>query len=79
MVFRLTGSTLVERLPNVNAASGTAYTERTIATGVTTLRVEYIAPAAAGRPARLDITLTLTGAAGATASVNTRSRVGADR
>jgi type II secretory pathway pseudopilin PulG len=78
VVYRLSGTTLLERLPNLNASSGTAFTERAIATDVASFRVEYIAPVAAGRPVLLDLTLTLTGAGGASTTLNARTRLGAD-
>lgn len=74
-VFRLVGTTLVERLPDLNAANGTVFTERPIAAGVSGFSVVYSTPAAAGLPPTLLITLTLTGA-GAAATVETRVRVG---
>ncbi|HUO82318.1 MAG TPA: prepilin-type N-terminal cleavage/methylation domain-containing protein [Gammaproteobacteria bacterium] len=76
VVYRLSGTTLLERLPNPNPVNGNDFTERPIAEGVTLFRVEYLPPAAAGRPAVVDITLTLGGAGGATASLNTRVRAG---
>ena len=77
VVYRLNGTTLLERLPNLNPADGNAFTERPIAEGVSQFRVEYIAPVAIGRPALLDITLTLVDAAGVAASLNTRIRIAA--
>ncbi|MGH8496718.1 MAG: prepilin-type N-terminal cleavage/methylation domain-containing protein [Gammaproteobacteria bacterium] len=76
-VYRLDGATLLERLPDVNASSGTAFTERPVANGVTQFRVEYIPPVAASRPAMLDLTLTLEGPDGTPVTLNTRARVGA--
>jgi hypothetical protein len=76
-VFRLVGSTLVERLPDVNAASGAVFTERPIAAGVSDFRVSYIPSAGSGLPPTLTISLTLTGAGGATAAVDMRVRLGA--
>jgi hypothetical protein len=76
-VFRVSGGVLVERLPDPNAPTGATFTERPLVAGVSDFRVSYIGPAAAGLPPTLQITLTLTGAGGATATVDTRVRVGA--
>lgn len=76
-VFRLNGTTLVERLPDPNAASGAVFTERPIATGVSNFTVTYSPPAAVGLPPMLEISLTLTGSGGATASVDAHMRIGA--
>ena len=76
-VFRLVGTALVERLPDPNASSGTAFTERTIATGVSDFRVTYFPSAGAGLPPTLGISLTLAGPGGAAAAVDTRVRLGA--
>jgi type II secretory pathway pseudopilin PulG len=78
-VFRLVGTTLVERLPDPGAANGTVFTERTIAVGVSDFRVGYFASAGAGLPPTLAISLTLAGAGGATATVDTRIRLGGTR
>jgi hypothetical protein len=75
-VFRLNGMMLVERLPDPGATSGAVFTERPIATNVSNFTVTYWPPAAAGLPAMLEITLTLTGPGGASASVDARVRVG---
>lgn len=77
VAYRLSGTTLLERLPNLNPSNGNAFTERPIADGVADFRVEYIPPVAAGQPAMLDITLTLAAPDGVTASLNTSVRIGA--
>lgn len=74
-VFRVVGTTLVERLPDPNAASGAVFTERTIATGVSAFQARYWPPLGAGSPATLQVTLTLTGG-GAPVTVDTRVRLG---
>ncbi|CAN5167413.1 hypothetical protein BH24PSE2_BH24PSE2_14550 [soil metagenome] len=76
VVYRLSGTTLLERLPDLNAVDGTDFTERPIADNVRGFRVEYLAPTSPERPATLDITLTLADAGGASATLNTRVRVG---
>lgn len=74
VVFYLNGATLLERMPDVNATSGSDFTERVIAENVATFRVERI-PQGAGRAVLVDISL---GLAGDSAAVNlhTRMRVG---
>jgi type II secretory pathway pseudopilin PulG len=78
-VFRVVGTTLVERLPDPGAANGTVFTERTIAVGVSDFRATYFASAGAGLPPTLAISLTLAGAGGATVTVDTRIRLGGTR
>ena len=75
VVFFLSGSTLIERRPNLNPVDGTDYTEHAIAENVTRLRVERI-PQGNGRAVLVDLTLDTTGASGKTISLNTRVRVG---
>jgi type II secretory pathway pseudopilin PulG len=77
VVYRRSGGVLLERLPDLNPGGGNDFTERPIAEGVTEFRVELIPPASTGRPLMLDITLSLTGADGSTASLNARVRAGA--
>lgn len=69
-VFFLNGTTLMERMPNINPADGTAYTEYAIAENVSQFRVERLA----GNNGRTlaDITLTLSPAGGNPVSLNTR-------
>jgi hypothetical protein len=74
-LFRVVGTTLVERLPDLNAATGAIFTERTIATGVGAFQVRYWPALGADSPPTLQITLTLTNG-GATATVDTRVRLG---
>jgi hypothetical protein len=76
VAYRLSGTTLLERAPDLNPVTGNDFTERTVAEGVTLFRVEYLPPAAADRPATVDITLSLGGSGVAEASLNTRVRVG---
>lgn len=75
VVFRLSGTTLLERLPNLNPVDGTDYTEYPIAENVTHFRVERV-PDAGKRSVLVDITLELTLADGEPTSLNTRIRVG---
>jgi prepilin-type N-terminal cleavage/methylation domain-containing protein len=76
VVYRLNGDTLLERMPNINAANGSDYSEYPIAEGVTRFRVERLSPALGQRAVLLDITLELTDADGRTANLHTRARVG---
>ena len=69
-VFFLNGTTLMERMPNINPADGTDYTEYVIAKNVSQFRVERLA-GNNGR-ALADITLTLSPAGGDPVSLNTR-------
>ncbi|HET8699160.1 MAG TPA: prepilin-type N-terminal cleavage/methylation domain-containing protein [Gammaproteobacteria bacterium] len=78
-VFRVVGTTLVERLPDPGAVNGNAFTERTIAVRVSNFRVTYFPSAGGGLPPTLAISLTLAGANGATATVDTRIRLGGAR
>lgn len=75
VVFFLSGSTLVERRPNLNPTDGEDYTEYLIAENVTRFRVERI-PDAGRRAVLVDITLELTPPGGDTISLSTRIRVG---
>ena len=75
VVFFLSGTTLLERIPNLNPVDGTDYTEYPIADNVTHFRVERV-PDAGRRAVLVDITLELTLPDREPASVNTRIRVG---
>jgi hypothetical protein len=74
-VFYLNGTTLRERLPNVGAANGTAYTEYPIADNVSQFRVERLL-GANGSTVLVDLTLTLSPPGGTGVSLNTRVAVG---
>jgi len=78
VVFFLSGSTLMERRPDLNPADGTDYTEYPIADNVTRFRVERI-PGAGKRAVLVDITLEITNPGGQPVSLNTRIRVGGGR
>ncbi len=75
VAYFLSGTTLVERTPNVNPVNGNDFTERVIAENVSRFRVERI-PQGAGRAVLVDITLGLTGE-NANVELHTRVRVGA--
>ena len=70
-VFYLSGTTLLERLPNFGAIDGTAYTEFPLVENVSQFRVERIL-GANGRTVLVDVTLTLSPPGGAAVSLNTR-------
>ena len=82
VIFRLSGSTLVERTPvpwdtDGNATvNGRDYVENTVANHVTRFRVERVAGSSLRSPL-IDLTLELTGPGGETVSLNTRVRAGA--
>lgn len=75
VVFFLSGSTLIERRPDLTSAWGGDYTEYPIADNVTRFRVERI-PDTGKRAVLVDITLELTPPGGELTSLNTRVRVG---
>jgi prepilin-type N-terminal cleavage/methylation domain-containing protein len=74
-VFYLSGTTLMERLPNINAANGSAYTEYAIAENVSQFRVERLL-GGNGSTMLVDIALTLSPSGGEPVSLNTRVGVG---
>jgi prepilin-type N-terminal cleavage/methylation domain-containing protein len=76
VVFFLSGTTLVERLPNLDPADGLDFSERPIAENVGDFRVERLAPGVNDRAVLVDITLQLATASGETVDVTTRVRVG---
>ncbi|SJM94539.1 hypothetical protein CRENPOLYSF2_4040006 [Crenothrix polyspora] len=70
-VFYLSGTTLLERLPNINAVNGADYTEYAIADNVSQFRVERLM-GGNGSAVLVDITLTLSPAGGKPFTLNTR-------
>lgn len=78
VVFFLSGSTLMERRPNLTHFWGGDFTEYPIADNVTRFRVERI-PDAGKRAVLVDITLEMTNPGGEPVSLNTRIRVGGGR
>lgn len=75
VVFHLSGTTLLERLPNLNPIDGTDFTEYAIAENVTHFRVERLANAGK-RAVLVDITLQIRTSGGEPTSLSTRVRVG---
>jgi type II secretory pathway pseudopilin PulG len=76
VVYFLNGTTLVERLPNLDPTDGLDFTERPIAENVSLFRVERLAPGANDRAVLVDITLQLATSSGETVDLTTRVRVG---
>ena len=76
VVFFLNGTTLMERLPDLNPSDGADFTEYTIADNVTHFRIERIGGTHA---VLLDITLEVTLPGGEPTRLNTRVRVGGGR
>jgi len=75
VVYFLSGSTLVERMPNPNPVDGNDYTESTVAEDVTLFRVERI-PQGGDRALRVDLTLELTTPGSEPYTIHTQVRVG---
>jgi len=75
IVFFLSGSTLIERLPNLDPVDGLDFTERPIAENVNLLRVERLATSGA-RAELVDITLQIASPSGEIVDLHTRVRVG---
>jgi len=75
-VFFLSGTTLVERMPELDPIDGLDFDERTIAENVSDFRVERLAPGPNDRAVLIDITLQLSTASGETVDLTTRVRVG---
>lgn len=75
VVFYLNGTTLMQRIPKLNAADGTEYSSYVLAQNVTQLRVERI-PAADGHSVLVDIRLTLSPPNAEPITLNAQVRVG---
>jgi prepilin-type N-terminal cleavage/methylation domain-containing protein len=75
VVYYLNGSTLMERMPNINPTSGTDYTAYPIADNVAQLLVKRIM-GGNGTTALVDITLTLSPSGAEPVTLNTRIGVG---
>jgi type II secretory pathway pseudopilin PulG len=76
VVFFLNGTTLVERLPNLDPSDGLDFTERPIAENVGAFQAERLAPGPNDRAVLVELTLQLTAASGETVDLTTRVRVG---
>jgi prepilin-type N-terminal cleavage/methylation domain-containing protein len=74
-VYYLNGTTLMERLPDINATDGTKYTAYPITENVSQFRVERIL-GNDGRTVLVDITLALSPPNASVVSLNTRVAVG---
>lgn len=75
VVFRHSGTQLIERLPNINPADGTDFTERPIADNVTAFNVTRV-PTGNRRVREVLVQLSLTGPGGETGSWSRRLRLG---
>lgn len=75
VVFYLSGTTLLQRIPDINPTSGSDYTEYPIADNVSRFRVERIAEGA-GRAVLVELSLILTDTDGESAELSTRIRIG---
>lgn len=75
IVFYLSGTSLMQRIPNVEPDDGTDYTEYVIAEDVNQFRVERITQGSS-RAVLLDITLSLNNGEGEVTPLTTRVRVG---
>ncbi|NKB35816.1 MAG: prepilin-type N-terminal cleavage/methylation domain-containing protein [Gammaproteobacteria bacterium] len=75
VVFYQSGSTLIQRIPNIDPVDGNDYSEYTLADNVSEFRVERIFQASA-RAVLVDLILTLSNADGESSRVTTRIRVG---
>ncbi|MEE9279936.1 MAG: prepilin-type N-terminal cleavage/methylation domain-containing protein [Myxococcota bacterium] len=76
VVFYLTGSTLMERVPNLDPVDGTDFSEAVLAENVSRFRVERLVPDPSDRALLIDITLELSAADGEMVSLSSRTRVG---
>ncbi len=75
VVYFLNGTTLMQRVPNINPADGTDYQENPVAENVSIFEVKRI-PQGAGRTVLVDITLEITPIDGEPSIFNTRVGVG---
>jgi len=76
VAFFRSGTTLIERLPDLNPVDGNDFTERPIAENVSLFRVERLAPGPNDRAVLVDLTLQLAAPSGETVDLHTRVRVG---
>lgn len=77
VAYFLSGSDLIERLPNLSPTSGTDYTERVIATRVTAFSVTAISSGTADRFKQIEISLSVENDTGGAYTITTRSRLSA--
>ena len=75
VVFRLSGTTLFERIPNPNPIDGTDYTESVLAVNVSQFRVERIPAGIDDRALLVHIALELVGPRGSTLALSSHARV----
>ena len=75
VVFRLSGTSLLERVPVPNPVDGTDYTESVLAENVSRFRVERLPPGTDDRALLVLIVLELAGPRGSTLSLSSHVRV----
>lgn len=76
IVFFLNGTTLLERVPNLDPVDGTDFRESVLAEGVTQFRVERLPPGPDDRALLVELTLALRSAGGEVISLTSLVRVG---
>jgi type II secretory pathway pseudopilin PulG len=76
VVYFLSGTTLVERLPNLDPSDGLDFTERVIAENVSLFQAERLAPSGSDRAVLVEITLQLSSQSGESVDLRTRVRAG---
>ncbi len=75
VVYFLNGTTLIQRIPNINPVDGTDFQENPIAENVSSFQVIRLAQGS-GRAVLVELTLEITAANGEISSFNTRVAVG---
>ena len=76
VVYRLSGSTLIERLPNLTPVDGTDFSEYVLAENVVLFAVRRLPRTAGARAELVELALELAGPEGETIPLTTRVRVG---
>lgn len=76
VVYFLNGTTLMERIPNLDPVDGTDFSESVLAENVSRFRVERIPPTPNDRALLLSVTLELSGPEGQVVSFSSMVRVG---
>ena len=76
VVYFLNGTTLMERIPNLDPVNGTDFSEFVLAENVSRFQVERIPPAPNDRAVLLSVTLELSGPEGEVVALSSKVRVG---
>jgi len=79
VLYRLDGSNLVERTPNLNPVDGRDFTERTIATHVTAFTTQRLSERATDRHPVLEISITIDDPEGEPYTISSTVRLGGGR